>query len=166
MQVDGHPSPPLCAFRVSAFAVGGWGNRGTRGVKKHYLNRVPTREERRKWYRRPTDLLVRLLYMAQGIRQTEVRISRIVDLSEGGAKIEAGPSMAIPDHFYIILGEFDFFVGCVVVGRTDGFLHVSFLAEAPTRLINRLSRLTNPEATLERLGPDFDEFKGNTTIAP
>lgn len=127
--------------------------------KRHYLNRLLESDERRKYYRRPTDLLVRVLFLGQGIRQIATRTCRMLDMSEGGAKIEVGPRSSIPDHFYIVLGEFDFFIGCSVVERETVYLHVSFLTTVSGRFVNKLSRLTPPEATLEALGSEFAEFQ-------
>ncbi|WP_099866778.1 PilZ domain-containing protein [Pararhizobium haloflavum] len=127
--------------------------------KRHYLTRVPADGDRRKYYRRPTDLLVRILFLGQGIRQIATRTCRMIDISEGGAKIEVGPSSTIPDHFYLVLGEFDFFIGCSVVERQTIYLHTRFLADCSASFINKLSRLAPPDATLEKLGTEFEPFK-------
>lgn len=126
---------------------------------RHYLNRTPSNMDRRKDYRRTTKLLVRTLFPVNGIRRFTTRTCLMVDISEGGTKLEVGPSSTIPDHFYIVFGQFDFLVGCSVVERESGYLHVAFLTRLSPRFVNRISRLTSSEATLEPLGREFEEFK-------
>ena len=127
-------------------------------TRKNYLSRIPSVYERRQWYRRPTDLRVRVLYFSPGIRDPNIRIVNMVDLSEGGAKLEIGPASPIPDHFFLVLGAFEFYIGSQIVERRDGFAHVCFIKELQPRFVNQISRLKDSDACLEPLGRDFKQF--------
>jgi hypothetical protein len=79
-------------------------------------------------------------------------------LSEGGAKLEIGPASPIPDHFFLVLGAFEFYIGSQIVERKDGFAHVCFIKELQPRFVNQISRLKDTDACLEPLGRDFKQF--------
>jgi hypothetical protein len=92
--------------------------------------------------------MVRLVYTAKGIRKLNAVKATVVDISEGGARINTGFS-AIPDHFYIALGNFEYFIGVSVVSRSDSQLNIEFLKEQKTRLIDTLSGVEFPFSTIQ-----------------
>lgn len=83
----------------------------------------------------------------------------MLDLSEGGAKLQIGPASPIPDHFYPVFGEFEFCIGSQIVERADGFAHVCFIKELQPRFVNQISRLKDSDACLEPLGKAFEQFR-------
>lgn len=126
---------------------------------KNYLHNVASDLERRQWYRRPADLLVRAAYLTHGLRRIATRTCRVVDISEGGAAIEVASEPALPDHFYIVFGNWEYLVGAVVVQRRPGTLHLQFPRGMPTKLVNRLARIRDPMRTLTAMPEILDEFR-------
>lgn len=126
---------------------------------KNYLHNVASDIDRRQWYRRPADLLVRAAYLTRGLRQVATRTCHIVDISEGGAAVEVASEPALPTHFYIVFGDWEYLVGSVVVQRRPGVLHVQFPRGMPTKLVNRLARISDPMRTLTAMPEILDEFR-------
>lgn len=115
-----------------------------------YLSRVQSNYYSRKWYRREVRLVCNLLFTTKGIRKPQLHRCLITEISEGGALLQVG-KLAVPDHLYLVLGKFDFFIGSVVIERNRGSLHLCFVKELAPLFVNRLSRLTSPFATLESM---------------
>jgi hypothetical protein len=122
----------------------------------HYLHRVDTAFDRRKWYRRPTNLLVRIIYMNRGIRQIDVRTCKMTDLSEGGARLEIALGATLPGSFFIVIGDHDIYIGAIVVNRNEDIFNVQFITLQSARLVNKLSRIKDPMAGLVSLGDVLD----------
>lgn len=116
--------------------------------KSTYLSKLAASPERRRWPRRNCHFMVRLVYTAKGIRRLNAVKATIVDISEGGARINTGFS-AIPDHFYIVLGNFEYFMGVSVVNRSKSQLNIEFLKEQKTQLIDTLSSVEFPMSTIQ-----------------
>ena len=120
------------------------------GKRSTYLSRVESNYFSRKWYRREVTLFCNLLFTAQWMRKAQLHRCLITEISEGGASLRIGKAV-VPDHVYLVLGQFDFLIGSVVVGRDSGNVHLCFVKEQTPGFINRMSRLSSPFATLESL---------------
>lgn len=92
--------------------------------------------------------MVRLVYTAKGIRRLNAVKATVIDISEGGARINTGFS-AIPDHFYIVLGNFEYFIGVSVVNRSESQLNIEFLKEQKTQLVDTLISVKFPMSTIQ-----------------
>lgn len=117
-------------------------------LKRTYLSKFASEPERRRWPRRTCHFMVRLVYTAKGIRRLCAVKATIVDISEGGARINTGLP-TIPDHFYVVLGNYDYFIGSSVVNRSDAQLNIEFLKEQKTALIEALSAVKFPLSTIQ-----------------
>ena len=118
-------------------------------MRPNYLSRVP--EERRKWPRRQTSLVVRVAFTRKGVRQLVGVQATIVNLSEGGAAIVSRMLEQIPDHFYIVLGKMEIMLPCARVRISNGVMHVRFTKEQRTEFIERLAEIRLPLALLAPL---------------
>ncbi|MCO5966446.1 hypothetical protein [Sinorhizobium meliloti] len=74
----------------------------------------------------------------------------VVEISESGARIRSNYSV-VPDHFYIVLGNYEYFIGATVLHRSKNEIEVEFIKEQPSRLVNILSRVPFPLATIHDL---------------
>lgn len=54
----------------------------------------------------------------------------------------------VPDSFYIVIGNFEYSIGCVVVRKDGGKMAVEFIKEQPRRLIEAFAMLSFPMAPL------------------
>lgn len=120
--------------------------------KTTYLSRVESGYFSQKWYRRSVSIFGNLLFTGKWMRKAQIIRCLIVEISEGGAVVRVGKSV-VPDHAYLVLGRFDVVIGSVVVRREPGAVHLCFVKQLPTDLINRLARLSSPFSTLESLSP-------------
>ena len=107
-----------------------------------YLSRVQSDYFSRKWYRRDVSLFCNLLFTGQWMRKAQIIRCLVVEISEGGATLRIGKSQT-PDHLYLVIGQFDVFVGSIVVQREPGHLQLCFLKELRPDFVNRLARLTS-----------------------
>lgn len=94
--------------------------------------------------------MVRLVYPARALRNLTVVKAAVVEISEIGARIRTNYSV-VPDHFYIVLGNYDYFIGATVFHRSKNEIEVEFIKEQPSRLVNILSRVQFPLATIHDL---------------
>jgi hypothetical protein len=70
----------------------------------------------------------------------------ILEVSQGGALIST--STEVPEHFYIIIGNFEYSIGCAVRGREGSVLAVEFIKEQPRRIVEAFALLRFPMAPL------------------
>ena len=111
--------------------------------RKNYLSRIARAEDMRRWPRRDCRLCVGLLCTQQGVRVIRKGQVWLHNVSEGGA-LASTRMKNIPSHFYVYFGDYQYFIGCVIVGESDDMLHLRFIREQPTEFIDILSRLTDP----------------------
>ncbi|WP_081159981.1 hypothetical protein [Ensifer aridi] len=74
----------------------------------------------------------------------------VVQISESGARIRTSYS-AVPDHFYVVLGNYEYFMGATVFHRSKDEIEVEFIKSQPSRFVNVLSRVQFPLATIHDL---------------
>lgn len=115
-----------------------------------YLSRIEAHPRTRARLKRDCRFLVRLVYPAKALRNLTVIKAAVVEISEGGARIRTSYS-AVPDHLYIALGNYEYFIGATVSNRSKNEVEVEFIKEQPSRLINVLSRVQFPLATIHDL---------------
>lgn len=125
---------------------------------KHYLGKLVEEIEARAWLRRDCDLMVRVMFPAKGVKKVAILNGRLIDLSEGGA-LAIIPYEYVPTHFYIVIGKFQYNIGCVVRKFNREYVHVEFIKVQNTGMINYLSRIDNRFATLQELKYDFRIFQ-------
>lgn len=119
----------------------------------NYLTRMAKEAEKRKWPRRDCELCVGLLYAQRGLRVVREGKIWLHDISEGGAAASSRVR-DLPEHFYIFFGEYQYFIGCILIDMRDGFMRLRFIREQPTEFINILSRIT-----------DAFEFRGQVRLS-
>jgi hypothetical protein len=104
----------------------------------------------RKFPRRDCELCVGLLCTRQGIRTVRTGKIWLHNVSEEGA-MASTRMKDLPTHFYIYFGEYQYFIGCIVVGSGDDMLHLKFIRPQTTDFIDILSRITDPLEFRERV---------------
>ena len=136
------------------------------GKRTNYLSRVP--EERRKWPRRQTNFLVRVVFTRKGVKQLMGVHATVVNLSEGGAALVSRRLEAIPQHFYISLGRLEIMIPCAQLSVANDVMRVSFVKDQPTPLVDVLSELRFPLAMLDPIaGSSYASllrYAGNSVV--
>jgi hypothetical protein len=120
--------------------------------KSTYLSRVESEYFSRNWYRRSIKLLCHVLFTSKKLRKAQFVRCLVVEISEGDATVRIGASQ-VPDELYLVIGKFEVVVGCIVVQRDLGLLHLRFVKLLKPDLVDRLSRMNPPHSTLESLRP-------------
>jgi len=133
-------------------------NPALNGTPKHYLGKLVEEIEARRWLRRDCDLMVRVMFPAKGVKQVVILNARLIDISEGGT-LAIIPYEQVPTHFYIIIGKFQYNIGCVARKVDREYVHVEFIKTQNTRLINYLSRLERRFDSMNELKYDFRTFE-------
>lgn len=122
--------------------------------RSNYLSRVP--EERRKWPRRQTSLVVRVVFPARGVRRLRSVQATLVNLSEGGAALISRRLEEIPEHFYIVFGKLEILLTCGRIKISNDVMHVRFAKDQPTAFIDMLAEIRFPLALLAPIaGSDY-----------
>jgi hypothetical protein len=114
-------------------------------MNRHFLTRVALVDARA--HRRfKCEAAVRLAYK-KAIKQP-ISLSRaiILEISQGGALIST--STEPPEHFYIVIGDFEFSIGCAVTRRQGKLVAVEFIKEQPHRIVEAFALLRFPMAPL------------------
>lgn len=117
-----------------------------------YLSRVESDSFSKKWHNRRVTLFCNLLFSGKGIRKPRIMRCFITEISEGGAVARIEKTQ-IPDHLYLVIGSFDVLIGCSVVRRDPGIVHLRFLKELKSNFVDRLALMDSAYATLESLSP-------------
>lgn len=157
--------PPHVAKRDSIYRNPGRGRRiklmenpASNGTSKHYLGKMVEEMEARLWLRRDCDLMVRIMFPAKGVKKVVILNGRLIDISEGGA-LAIIPYEQVPTYFYIILGKFQYNIGCVARKVEREYVHLEFIKTQNTNMINYLSRLDRRFDTMNELKFDFRTFQ-------
>ncbi len=119
----------------------------------NYLTRMAREADTRKWPRRDCELCVGMLYAEKGLRRIREGKIWLHNISEGGAAASCRLDIP-PDHFYIYFGDYQYFIGCTLVGLGNGTMHLKFLKEQPTEFVDILSRIS-----------DAFEFRGEIKLS-
>lgn len=120
--------------------------------RRNYLTKLAFEQDSRKWVRRSCNVLVHVLFTLKGVRQVSQAQLRVLNISENGL-MATSHRQDIPDHFFISIGDRQYHIGCAVVHRENGALHVRFIREQPTVFINVFASLTDPFALLDKIRP-------------
>ncbi len=114
-------------------------------MNRHFLTKVAPVDARA--HRRfKCKATVRLAFK-KAIKQP-ISLSRalILEVSQGGALISI--SNEPPDHFYIVIGNFEYSIGCAVTRREGRLVAVEFIKEQPRRIVDAFAVLRFPMAPL------------------
>lgn len=125
----------------------------------NYLTKFAMEQENRKWERRKCAVLVNIVFVIKGIRQVSNAQLRVLNISEGGL-MATSRRLDIPDHFYISIGKAQYHIGCAIIMRDEGSLHVRFIREQPTVFIKVFASLLDPFALLEEIRPALYGLEG------
>ncbi|MBC7281992.1 hypothetical protein [Hoeflea sp.] len=125
----------------------------------NYLTKFAMEQENRQWERRECAVLVNIVFALRGIRRISNAQLRVLNISEGGL-MATSRRLDIPDHFHISIGKAQYHIGCGVVARHNGGLHVRFIREQPTVFINVFASLLDPFALLEEIRPALYGLEG------
>lgn len=115
-----------------------------------YLSRMAADVRTRVRLKRSCRFIVRLVYPARALRNLTVIKAVVLEISESSARIRTSYS-AVPDHFYVVLGNYEYFMGVTVFHRAKDEIEVEFIKEQPSRFVNVLSRVQFPLATIHDL---------------
>lgn len=116
-------------------------------MKKNYLSKVPAAPDSRANKRFKCKAVVRLVYKQSVKRPLAACRAVIVDISQAGAVV-SGTFTDVPDYFYIVIGNFEYAIGCVVVRKEKNHMAVEFIKEQPRRLVEAFALLSFPMAPL------------------
>lgn len=114
-------------------------------MKRHFLSKVASREARAH-QRFNCKAVVWLVYKQTMKQPISSCRAVILNISQGGALIST--SSEIPEHFYIVIGNFEYAVGCAVTRREGSLLAVQFIKEQPRRIVEAFALLRFPMAPL------------------
>lgn len=120
--------------------------------KSTYLSRVESDYFSRNWVRRRLRLFCHALFTSNKLRKTKFAPCLVVEISEGDATVRIG-SPDVRDELYLVIGKFEVVIGCIVVKRDLGLLHLRFVKLLKPDLVDRLSRMNPPPSTLETQKP-------------
>ncbi|PWW02129.1 hypothetical protein DFR52_102797 [Hoeflea marina] len=125
----------------------------------NYLTKLAFEQESRKWQRRECAVLLNIVFPRKGLRKLATGQLRVLNISEGGL-MATSRLTEFPDHFYVVIGEAQYYIGCSLVHRESDILHIRFIAEQPTVFINVVASLTDPFALLEKIRPALYGLEG------
>ncbi len=114
----------------------------------NYLSRIAPKYERRRFERRKCAFMARILFTTKGNRNIAQYIVLAQDISEVGVRLFTEQAKDIPKHFYLFVGKHQLGMGCIVVGREKDILRCEFIKEQPTKIVDHLAGVTNPNSTL------------------
>jgi hypothetical protein len=130
-------------------------------MTKNYLWQAAGKE-RRVHQRFKCQAVVRLVYKPSTQKPLVSLRAVVVDISRGGARLRVA-AKEVPDHFYIVLGQFEYAIGCVKVRTVVDEISVEFIKEQPLRLIEAFALLSFPMAPYLSLG---GLLKNDVTVKP
>lgn len=114
-------------------------------MNRHYLTKIAP-EDARAHQRFKCKAAVRLAYK-KGVKQPISSCRAVIwEVSQGGAIIST--SSEIPEHFYIVIGNFEYSIGCAVKRRERDLLAVEFIKEQPRRIVEAFALLRFPMAPI------------------
>lgn len=122
-------------------------------MRGNYLSRIKSEEELKECYWRSTNLICNVYFSAGCARRWKMCRVILTEISERGASIRTG-KVVLPGEFYLVLGEKELVLGCVAVASDGGVMRLKFVRQIPGKLVNQISRLDWPHATLGKLFGD------------
>ena len=136
-------------------------------MKKNYLWKAASEMERRSHKRFKCNALVHLVYRPVAQRTSQVIRAVIVDISQGGCRLRVAIP-ELPDFFYLVIGKFEYAIGCAALRREGEEYAVEFIKEQPQRLVEAFAMLSLPMAPLFSLKGllrnEIDTRPARTTI--
>jgi|EndMetStandDraft_5_1072996.scaffolds.fasta_scaffold35511_6 hypothetical protein len=114
-------------------------------MNRHYLTKIAP-VDARKHKRFKCKAAVRLAYKKTLKQPISSCRAVMLEVSQGGALISV--SAEIPEHFYIVIGNFEYSIGCAVKRREESLLAVEFIKEQPRRIVEAFALLRFPLAPL------------------
>lgn len=114
-------------------------------MKKHYLSKVAQRDAIAH-QRFKCKAAVRLVYKTAIKQPISSCRAVLVEISQGGALLNISSEM--PEYFYIVVGNFEYAIGCAMVRREGSILAVEFIKEQPRRIVEAFALLQFPMAPL------------------
>jgi hypothetical protein len=113
----------------------------------NYLWKAASERERRAHKRFKCNAIVHLVYRRPRERTTQAVRAVIVQISQGGCRIRVA-IRELPDYFYLVIGKFEYAMGCAVLRREGEEFVVEFIKEQPQRLVEAFVMLSLPMAPL------------------
>jgi len=105
---------------------------------KNYLSRLPD-EDRREKPRRQTNKVATVYYLRHGVRGYSSQSCRMDNISESGCHVCRLLSEPIPDFVYFVLEGLQAKFPCAVIDRSDDGLHLKFMTDLPTEVVDRIA---------------------------
>jgi hypothetical protein len=96
--------------------------------------------EARRWERFIINKPGSLLAINPGLSGMTARICQVVDISRGGACVQVGTTIGLPDHYYLnFIGSEDK-IGCAEVYRNGQRVGVRFIKPIAEQLLSEIIR--------------------------
>jgi hypothetical protein len=114
-------------------------------MNRHYLTKVAP-VDARAHERFKCKAAVRLAFKKSAKQPISSCRAVILQISQGGALVSTSTEM--PEYFYIVIGNFDYSIGCAVTRREGNLLAVEFIKEQPRRIVEAFALLRFPMAPL------------------
>lgn len=116
-------------------------------MNKNYLWKAASETESRAHRRFKCNAIVHLVYRHITQRTNQSSRAVITEISRGGCRVRvANPDL--PDHFYLVIGQFEYAIGCAALRREGAEYAVEFIKEQPQRLVEAFAMLSLPMAPL------------------
>ncbi len=116
-------------------------------MNKNYLWKAVSGAERRSYERFKCNAVVHLVYRRVSQKMSQSSRAVLIDISQGGCRMRV-TIPELPDYFYIVIGKFDYAIGCVTIRREGQEYAVEFIKEQPLRLVEAFALLSLPMAPL------------------
>ncbi|MDP2734316.1 MAG: PilZ domain-containing protein [Hoeflea sp.] len=104
----------------------------------NYLTRLAG-EDQRKDERRQANASGTVYFLRHGVRGYASQPCRLTDISESGCRICGLLPSQVPEFLYLVLDGLDIKFPCAVVARSDAGLHLKFMANLPTAMVDRIA---------------------------
>ena len=111
----------------------------------NYLWKAASANEDRKHHRFKCNAVVRVVFKRSVAHPIVSLRAVIVNISQGGARLRI-PTKDVPDYFYLVVGQFEYGIGCVMVRMEGGEFAVEFIKEQPRRIVEAFALLSFPMA--------------------
>lgn len=105
----------------------------------NYLTRLAG-DERRKDERRQANAPGTVYFLRRGVRGYASQPCRMTDISESGCRICGLLPSQVPEFLYLVLDGLQAKFPCVVVARSDAGLHLRFMADLPTAMVDNIAQ--------------------------
>ena len=90
--------------------------------------------------RRATNAPGTVFYLRRGVRGYSSQPCRMMDISESGCFVRGLLPSQVPEFLYLVLDGMSAKFPCAVVARSDIGLHLRFMNDLPTSVVDRIAR--------------------------